>query len=86
MMKAIGSPILGDERYGGTPSDRGYLHAQVLEFEWKGEVICCDQQPTTGEYFVGAIHELPLQGAASGAPCILNSAVVSCHCTGVERA
>ena len=39
MMKAIGAPILGDERYGGTPSQRGYLHASELEFEWKGEKI-----------------------------------------------
>lgn len=45
MMKAIGSPILGDERYGGTPADRGYLHAAALEFEWKGEKINCEQKP-----------------------------------------
>jgi tRNA pseudouridine32 synthase/23S rRNA pseudouridine746 synthase len=60
MMKALGSPILGDERYGGTATDRGYLHALALEFEWKGEAVRCEQAPTAGEYFVGAIHELPL--------------------------
>jgi tRNA pseudouridine32 synthase/23S rRNA pseudouridine746 synthase len=31
-MKSLGSPIVGDERYGGQPSDRGYLHAYALEF------------------------------------------------------
>ncbi len=61
MMKAIGSPIIGDERYGGTPADRGYLHAMALEFEWKGEVIYCEQEPTEGKYFVGANDRLPLR-------------------------
>ncbi len=31
-LSAIGSPILGDEKYGGTPSDRVYLHATTLSF------------------------------------------------------
>jgi len=51
MMKAIGSPIIGDERYGGTAADRGYLHASALKFLWKGEEINCEQQPTTGILF-----------------------------------
>lgn len=51
MMKAIGAPIIGDERYGGTPADRGYLHALSLVFVWKDEKIYCEQQPTTGILF-----------------------------------
>lgn len=45
MMKAIGAPVLGDERYGGTPAERGYLHASGLEFEWKGEKIISHLPP-----------------------------------------
>lgn len=37
VLKSLGSPILGDERYGGDVSDRGYLHAFNLCFEWKGK-------------------------------------------------
>ncbi len=36
-MKSIGAPILGDIRYAGTLSDRGYLHAGYLSFVWEGE-------------------------------------------------
>ena len=31
--KALGSPILGDERYGGAESDRCYLHSYRIRFE-----------------------------------------------------
>jgi tRNA pseudouridine32 synthase/23S rRNA pseudouridine746 synthase len=31
-LKSTGSPILGDERYGGLPADRLYLHAAMLTF------------------------------------------------------
>ncbi|WP_374348832.1 pseudouridine synthase [Chitinimonas sp.] len=31
-LKALGSPILGDVRYGGAAADRGYLHAYALDF------------------------------------------------------
>ncbi len=31
-MKSLGAPILGDQRYGGGESDRGYLHAWRLRF------------------------------------------------------
>jgi tRNA pseudouridine32 synthase / 23S rRNA pseudouridine746 synthase len=31
-MKSIGAPILGDARYGGSPAERGYLHAWRLDF------------------------------------------------------
>ncbi|PSJ47591.1 TIGR01621 family pseudouridine synthase [Zobellella endophytica] len=38
-LKSLGSPILGDERYGGTPADRGYLHAWRLGFDYRGEAV-----------------------------------------------
>lgn len=50
-LKAMGSPILGDKRYGGSDADRGYLHAYQLKFDWYGksfEVTCL---PNEGEYF-----------------------------------
>lgn len=33
-MKAIGAPILGDIRYGGSPADRLYLHSWQLSIPW----------------------------------------------------
>lgn len=51
MMKALGSPILGDLRYGGSPADRAYLHATALDFIWKGEQISCFKEPRTGHQF-----------------------------------
>ncbi len=51
MMKALGSPIIGDARYGGTPSDRGCLHALQLTFDWRGENINVHCAPSSGELF-----------------------------------
>ncbi|HQQ62021.1 MAG TPA: TIGR01621 family pseudouridine synthase [Pseudomonadales bacterium] len=51
VMKALGSPILGDARYGGTPADRGYLHAASLQFAWQGQTIHINSTPDSGEYF-----------------------------------
>jgi tRNA pseudouridine32 synthase/23S rRNA pseudouridine746 synthase len=45
-LKSISAPILGDERYGGSVSDRTYLHAWRLQFRY-GEA----------EYSVEAPHE-----------------------------
>ncbi|MFY8274953.1 TIGR01621 family pseudouridine synthase [Pseudoalteromonas sp. SSDWG2] len=39
-MKALSAPILGDTLYGGSESDRTYLHAYALQFQYKG----CDYQ------------------------------------------
>ncbi|WP_263530367.1 TIGR01621 family pseudouridine synthase [Marinomonas sargassi] len=50
-LKSIGSPILGDSRYGGEAADRGYLHAYALSFDWQGErkhYIC---PPISGDIF-----------------------------------
>ncbi|MEZ5435510.1 MAG: TIGR01621 family pseudouridine synthase [Pseudomonadales bacterium] len=51
MMKALGSPIIGDERYGGTPADRGYLHALQIAFDWRGENISVHCTPSNGALF-----------------------------------
>ena len=50
-MKALGSPIIGDTRYGGTVADRGYLHALSLSFDWHDENITVHSSPTDGELF-----------------------------------
>lgn len=36
-LKSLGSPILGDERYGGVEAPRGYLHAYCMRFELFGQ-------------------------------------------------
>lgn len=48
-MKSLGSPILGDELYGGDSADRMYLHAYQLRFEYKGEKILVQALPQSGE-------------------------------------
>ncbi|MGR3808146.1 TIGR01621 family pseudouridine synthase [Pasteurella testudinis] len=52
-LKSLGSPILGDQRYGGkTALDRTYLHAYALKFDYRGETILLKQAPHDGEYFL----------------------------------
>lgn len=36
-MRSLGSPILGDKRYGGRDADRMFLHAWRLAFEYEGQ-------------------------------------------------
>ncbi len=50
-LKSLGSPLLGDARYGGTAADRGYLHAWALRFSWKGETLCFTAPPDEGDLF-----------------------------------
>lgn len=50
-MKSIGAPILGDTRYGGSESDRGYLHACYLSFLWKGEMEAYFLLPEASDSF-----------------------------------
>jgi tRNA pseudouridine32 synthase/23S rRNA pseudouridine746 synthase len=66
MMKALGSPIIGDARYGGTPSDRGYLHAAALQFGWSGENITCLLPPNNGNLFDKTITDVSRQLEAYG--------------------
>lgn len=51
-LKSIGAPILGDERYGGTAVERGYLHAWRLSFTLAGETFDFVCPPGVGSEFV----------------------------------
>ncbi|WP_116473391.1 TIGR01621 family pseudouridine synthase [Zobellella maritima] len=51
-LKSIGCPILGDVRYGGTPADRGYLHAWRLDFHYGGEDFHLQASLEEGALFV----------------------------------
>ncbi|HSC80361.1 MAG TPA: pseudouridine synthase [Chitinolyticbacter sp.] len=53
-MKSLGAPILGDTRYGGTPADRGYLHAWQLAFDWQGQYHAYALAPQQGAQFTSA--------------------------------
>lgn len=50
-LKSIGSPILGDELYGGQQSDRGYLHAFALRFIYNQQEIELMCWPNNGLLF-----------------------------------
>lgn len=53
-MKSLGSPILGDHRYGSTLSeaiDRTYLHAYALKFNYQNQPILIQHFPEEGKYF-----------------------------------
>lgn len=50
-LKAWSCPIVGDERYGGEPCDRLYLHAYQLRFQWRGEQHSFQCLPESGELF-----------------------------------
>jgi tRNA pseudouridine32 synthase/23S rRNA pseudouridine746 synthase len=47
-LKSIGCPILGDIRYKGVKSDRCYLHALALSFEWQGKDFSFTALPESG--------------------------------------
>ncbi|MEH6650140.1 MAG: TIGR01621 family pseudouridine synthase [Motiliproteus sp.] len=54
MMKSLGAPILGDERYypGETDTaDRGYLHAYVVKFDFDGQQYRYKSPPLQGALF-----------------------------------
>lgn len=44
-LKSLGSPILGDTLYGGTESDRLYLHAWRLSFEYENQTLSYQADP-----------------------------------------
>ncbi|CAH9060648.1 putative RNA pseudouridine synthase [Pseudoalteromonas sp. CIP111854] len=57
-LKSLSSPILGDELYGGVPSDRVYLHAYALRFSWQNEVKCYFSKPQPmGQFSILLDHE-----------------------------
>ncbi len=51
MLKSLGVPILGDERYGGTDADRLYLHAWQLSVPFRGEIKHYQCLPSQGKHF-----------------------------------
>lgn len=51
VMKSLGSSIIGDSRYGGTPSDRMYLHASSIFFEYDNNQYEYNLWPKFGELF-----------------------------------
>lgn len=50
-LKSEASPILGDERYGGSSADRCYLHAYELGFRYLGEEYHFRCLPHSGAHF-----------------------------------
>ncbi|MGX9461329.1 TIGR01621 family pseudouridine synthase [Shewanella sp. A14] len=50
-LASIGVPIAGDQLYGGELSDRCYLHAYSLHFNYLGQEYAFQQQPLLGEFF-----------------------------------
>ena len=57
-LKSLGAAILGDELYGGSSSDRGYLHAYALRFTYHNQEYGFKQLPTTGLNFVENINQI----------------------------
>jgi len=45
-MRSLGSPILGDELYGGHPAERMYLHAWRIQFEYEGQAMEFESTPS----------------------------------------
>lgn len=58
VLKSLGVPILGDKRYGGDSSDRMYLHAFKLEFEWEGEKIIVVDWNLVGNLFENNLEKI----------------------------
>jgi tRNA pseudouridine32 synthase/23S rRNA pseudouridine746 synthase len=58
-MKSIGSPILGDKLYAGTPADRLYLHAWKLSFTYHEQLYQVTANPE-GRLFTQWIENTPL--------------------------
>ena len=50
-LKSEGAPILGDELYAGNKSDRTYLHAYYIAFNYGGKHFSFKQLPTEGSQF-----------------------------------
>ena len=51
VMRSLGVPILGDERYGKMAAERCYLHAYALSFDYGGEHFQFCQPPSVGPRF-----------------------------------
>lgn len=51
-LKSIGSPILGDDLYKGGESDRTYLHAYCIRFNYHKQPYCFTCVPDKGTMFL----------------------------------
>lgn len=51
MLKSQASPIMGDTLYGGLPSDRTYLHAFAVAFDYDGQRFAYTANPQDGQHF-----------------------------------
>ena len=58
VMKSLGSPILGDMRYGGNESDRGYLHCYALKFNLDDISYSFQFFPDSGKKFLKYEHKI----------------------------
>ena len=52
VLKSLGSPIIGDERYKGAISDRMYLHAYKLKFLFNNKEYIFYADNILGNYFI----------------------------------
>jgi tRNA pseudouridine32 synthase/23S rRNA pseudouridine746 synthase len=69
-LKSLGSPIIGDNRYGGVTADRTYLHAWGLSFRYQEHLFEAYCAPMEGELFKTTIFSqwLAEQGKGSQLP------------------
>lgn len=58
-LKSLGSPIIGDQRYGGTPHPVMHLHAWQLGFELAGQVYNYQAAPEGGWFDLWCEQGLP---------------------------
>ncbi|WP_028449204.1 TIGR01621 family pseudouridine synthase [Chitinibacter tainanensis] len=64
-LKSLGSPILGDSRYAGGESDRGYLHAYELAFSLHEHTYHYQCPPSTGTAFLATACSAQLASLGS---------------------
>ncbi len=62
-LNSLGTPILGDNRYGGSSAERGYLHALAIKFTLNQQDFQYISLPNQGELFLQAatqdkLHEI----------------------------
>ncbi len=61
MLKSLGAAIIGDQAYAAKSSDRLYLHAYAIRFQYQGEYFEFVEKPNSGELFQGIEIEQALE-------------------------
>ena len=51
-LRALGAPIVGDDRYGGSKAERLYLHAAQIQFQLDGQTYSYASVPDRGSEFL----------------------------------